>query len=288
MEDDRWVIYDGELIRASQPVVPVESRGLMYGEGCFETLRSYQGAYFKAREHLQRLKETAGYLGFLYPEELMTASFIQQSGELLEKNRLSEVDAVIRIQLWSSGGRGYGIRANQEIHYSMLATPLPEYPSEVTLATVDTRRIPSESLPSQFKLTNNINYMAAAREAAQQGADDALMLTIDNKISETTIANLFWVTGNTVYTPSQECDLLPGITRNTLIDILGRSGSYEIKEGEYDFEHILQADSVWICNSLRHMIGVSRIDKHHFDSEHDFLNRLKNEFERRVQKELEF
>lgn len=288
MEDNRWVIYDGELIRASQPAVPVESRGLLYGEGCFETLRAYQGAFFKAGEHLQRLRQAAGYLGFTYPADLQPGSFRQLCGVLLEKNSLSEKDAVIRMQLFRSGGRGYDIEADPETHYSLLASPLPDYPSEVTLVTVDTRRIPSESLPSRFKLTNNINYIAAARQASKQGADDALMLTVDDKISETTIANIFWVTGETVYTPSQECDLLPGITRNTLIDIIKQLESVELNEGTYSLEQLYQAESVWICNSLRHIIGVSRIDEQNFNCNHKLLNELKGKFENLVQTEPEF
>lgn len=287
MEDDRWVIYDGRLIRASQPAVPVESRGLMYGEGCFETLRAYQGAFFKAGDHLERLRQAAGFLDFSFPDILKYNSFRQLSGKLLEKNNLSEVDAVIRLQLWSSGDRGYGLKSNPDIHYSMIASRLPNYPTDTTLATVETRRIPSKSLPSHFKLTNNINYITAARQAAKQGANDALMLTVDEKVSETTIANLFWLKGNTVYTPSKACDLLPGITRNTLIDLLRGFSSYEFKEGEYDLEQIYSADSVWICNSLRHIIGVSRIDDHSFDSDHDFLKQLKETFENHVQSKLE-
>ncbi|NGP76078.1 hypothetical protein G3570_05515 [Balneolaceae bacterium YR4-1] len=287
MEDDRWVIYDGTLIRASQPAVPVESRGLMYGEGCFETLRAYQGAFFKAGDHLERLRQAAEFLDFSFPDILKYNSFRQLSRKLLEKNNLSEVDAVIRLQLWSSGDRGYGLKSNPDLHYSMIASRLPNYPTDTTLATVETRRIPSKSLPSHFKLTNNINYITAARQAAKQGANDALMLTVDEKVSETTIANLFWLKGNTVYTPSKACDLLPGITRNSLIDLLLGFSSYEFKEGEYDLEQIYSADSVWICNSLRHIIGVSRIDDHSFDSDHDFLKQLKETFENHVQSKLE-
>ncbi|MDX1586546.1 MAG: hypothetical protein R3222_07375, partial [Balneolaceae bacterium] len=82
MEDNRWVIYDGELIKASQPAVPVESRGLMYGEGCFETLRAYKGAFFKAKDHLDRLKRASRFLGLDYPDRLEFDSFRRLSQDL--------------------------------------------------------------------------------------------------------------------------------------------------------------------------------------------------------------
>jgi branched-subunit amino acid aminotransferase/4-amino-4-deoxychorismate lyase len=286
MENNRWVIYDKKLIRASEPAVPVESRGLMYGEGCFETLRAYKGAFYKPEEHLDRLKQAAAFLGFSYPEDLQLSSFRELSGKLLNRNNLLKEDAVIRIQLWGSGGRGYRKESSPEVHYSILADPLPDFASEVTLATVDTRRIPSESMPSAFKLTNNINYIAAARQAAKKRADDALMLTVDETVSETTIANVFWLAGNTVYTPSEECDLLPGITRKTVLEILSTFSSYDIKKGRFTLKDIKRAEAVWICNSLRHIIGVSGIDDHGFDPGHDFLHRIQNAYDSHVKSEL--
>ncbi len=286
MENNRWVICDSKLIRASEPAVPVESRGLMYGEGCFETLRSYKGAFFKAEEHLHRLRQSSDYLGLPYPKDLELPSFRKLSGNLLQKNDLSHTDSVIRIQIWNSGGRGYHVEKKPKVHYAITAAPLPDFANEVALSTVDTRRIPKESMPSKYKLTNNINYIAAARQAAQNGADDALMLTVDGKISETTIANIFWVNRQTVYTPSETCDLLPGITRSTLIELINKMERYDIKEGPYVLDDIYNAEAVWICNSLRHLIAVTRIDKRIFDPNHDLLKRLKGLYDNYVQNEL--
>src|SRR5690606_40400625 len=67
------------------------------------------------------------------------------------------------------------------------------------------------SLHDALPISNGLNFIQAAREANNLGANDALLLTTSNKISETTIANIFWVKGNTVFTPSKICDLLPGI-----------------------------------------------------------------------------
>lgn len=286
MENNRWVICDSKLIRASEPAVPVESRGLMYGEGCFETLRSYNGAFFKAEEHLHRLRQSSDYLGLPYPNDLELASFQKLSGNLLQKNDLSDTDSVIRIQIWNSGGRGYHVEKKPEVHFAITATSLPDFASGIALTTVNTRRIPKESIPSKYKLTNNINYITAARQAAQNGADDALMLTTEGKLSETTIANIFWVNGQTIYTPSESCDLLPGITRNTLIELVTQIEDFDIKEGEYVLDDIYESEAVWICNSLRHLIAVSKIDKRNFDPNHDLLKRLKGLYDNYVQSEL--
>lgn len=286
MESNKWVIYDGNLNRASDPVVPVESRGLMYGEGCFETLRSYKGAYCRLGDHLKRLQEAARFLDIDFPDDLELHSFERFSENLLDKNGFKEADAVIRIQLWRSGQRGYGTEGEHESHYSILATPLPEIPASVSLATVDIERIPNESLPSRYKLTNNINYITAARQAKQKEADDALMLTVEGYLSETTIANLFWITGNTVYTPSDECDILPGITRNIVIRLIRESDGITFEEGKFQPEDIYKANAVWICNSVRELVPVSRIDVVSYDPQNVLFKQLKESYQKFLHGEL--
>lgn len=287
MESNNWVIYDGSLKQAAEPVAPVESRGLMYGDGCFETLRSYKGAYFRPGDHLERLQEAARFLDIDFPDDLKLRSFKRLSESLLDKNGFNEADAVIRIQIWRSGQRGYGTHDQHESHYSILATPLPEIPASVSLATVDIKRIPNESLPSRYKLTNNINYIKAAEQAKQKEADDAMMLTIKGYLSETTIANLFWIIGDTVCTPSEECDLLPGITRNILIRLISESDDIALKEGKFRPEDILKADAVWICNSVRELVPVSRIDNVAYDSHHSFLKQLRESYQKILHAELD-
>lgn len=287
MESNNWVIYDGNLKRAAEPVAPVESRGLMYGDGCFETLRSYKGAYFRLGDHLDRLQASARFLDINFPEGLVIDSFKKQTGNLFEKNRLKDHDAVVRIQLWRSGQRGYGTQNDHQSHYSILATPLPEIPASVSLATVDIKRIPNKSLPSRYKLTNNINYISAARQARQKGADDALMLTLEGYLSETTLANLFWITGDTVCTPSEECDLLPGITRNVLIRLIRESDDIALEEGKFRSEDIYKADAAWICNSVRELVPVSRIDSVTYDFQHFLLKQLGESYKKFLHSELD-
>lgn len=287
MKNNNWVIYDGNLIRANQPVVPVESRGLMYGDGCFETLRLYGASYFKLNAHLNRLRAGAEFLGLDYPAELEPSCLKPLITKLLEQNKLQQKDTVIRIQLWRAGRRGYHVQGIKKPHHSILATPLPGLPASVALATVDIKRIPNQALPSKFKLCNTINYITAANQARQKGADDALMQTVDGFLSETTIANLFWISGNTICTPSVNCDLLPGITRKVLIGLIKKNKEVEIEEGTFRLKDILNADAVWICNSVRGLLAVSEIDGRQFNIQHSFLDELKLAFTTYVKRELQ-
>ncbi len=274
-------------MESGRAAVPVESRGLMYGDGCFETLRLYGGSFFKLGSHLRRLKEAAGYLGLVYPGELEAGRLKRDIAKLAKKNGLESGDAIARMQIWRGGIRGYRPQAEAATHYSLMVTGLPPSDDAITLSTVHTRRIPSAALPSRFKLCNNINYIAAVKEASAKGADDALMQTVEGYVSETTIANIFWIKGNTVYTPSESCDLLPGITRAVILELLKGDSRYRLREGSYRPEDLMDADAAWICNSVREIVPVARVNEASLAVDHQLLFSLKNQFEAYLKENLE-
>ena len=279
MGTDQKVIFNGDFISAQEPVVPVQSRGLMYGDGCFETLRSYSGSFLHLQEHVERFRSGARFLGLQFPKFFHEKVLAQSLEKLLLENGLAAAGAVIRFQLWREGRRGYQTEENSESNFAITVSKLPVIKESIKLALVNTRRIPDASLPSSFKLSNNINYIMAAREASAKGADDALMQTLDGHLSETTIANIFWIEQGTIYSPSKECDLLPGITRNILIELCEKLG-VKVKQGKYTADKILDAEAVWICNSVREMVPVSHIGDTKFDIQHPVFKNLKEEFER--------
>ncbi len=275
---DSAVIYDGELKQSAEAAVPVTSRGLMYGDGCFETFRSYSGRFLKLREHLKRLNEGLNFLNIHKPEGLKADLLISQFKALLHKNNLMNVDAVIRLQVWREGERGYGYEENSGSHFSIAASSLQQQKKAYRLATVAIKRIPSKSLPANYKLSNGINYILAAKQARHKQADDALMETIENHVSETTIANIFWWRDGTVFTPSIDCDILPGITREIVIHLLRNKMNIEVKEDAFRVEALKKADMVFICNSVKEVAPVGKIDETIFKTETPFIQELEKAF----------
>lgn len=273
------IIFDGDLISADTAVAPADSRGLMYGDGIFDTLRIYSGQSFLLAEHLKRTLEGLEYLGIEAPENFTETGLKADIKQLLLKNDLNNKDAIVRIQLWREGGRGYTPPSDSGTHYTVTASQCPITFDEPTLVTVDQKRIPSESLPSKYKLTNGINYILAAREARQKGGDDALMLTTDGWISETTIANLFWRKGTEIFTPSEECDLLPGLTRGLIIDLIEQHDDLQVTEGRFSLDHLLQFDAVWISNSVRELLPVKAVDGEVMESRDPVFSEIKQRFE---------
>lgn len=282
-----WTIVNDRLMEADTPVLPVESRAVSYGDGCFETLRSYAGRFLDWRAHAARLHGAMAYLGMPVTGLPEVDALREKTVHLLRKNDLVDKDAVVRLQVWREGGRGYNTDPAAAVSWAVQTGALPEFTDVVKLALVPTCRIPASAVDPRFKLSNGINYIRAAREAAAQGADDALMRTVDGWISETTIANIFWVEGNTIYTPSEACDLLPGITREILIRLIRDEGAFRLDSGAYTMAELAEAEAVWVCNSLREMVPAVAVGGRVFNPEHAVIRKLQNAFEEYKKRNLQ-
>lgn len=275
---DSWIIFDGNLVSADTPVASAHSRGLMYGDGVFDTFRIYAGKIFKLAEHLERTQSGLRFLGISVPRDLRIDDLKDHLKRVLKKNDLRDRDVIVRLQVWRDGSRGYLPDSTDESHFSITVSPAPSELAPLKLVTIDRRRIPAASVPAKYKLSNGINYILASQEAKKSTGDDALMQTVDGWVSETTIANIFWRKGQQVFTPSEECDLLPGITRNLLIDIVAQHSEIQMNVGKYRIDDIMQADSVWISNSVRELLPVSAVDDQTYQVDDILFSELYEQF----------
>lgn len=273
-----WIVFDGKISAAEEPVAPATSRGLMYGDGAFETFRVYEARTFLLKAHLQRLREALKALGISFPSILNSRLVKDLVYQLLQKKNLINAQAIVRLQVWRDGNRGYGVSTEASSHYSMVISECPSSFEPPALATVERKRIPTEAIPSSYKFTNGINYILASREAAQKDADDALMETIQGYVSETTIANIFWIKENKVFTPSVRCDLVPGITRHSIIKLVDKMDNLRLEVGRYPLRHLLNADGVWITNSVRELLPVASINETFFTDYHESIEQLQRTF----------
>lgn len=280
------LIVDGQFIAETAPAVSASSRGVMYGDGCFETFCSYSGHFLKLNEHLKRLQSGLHYLKIDLPDALQADNLKTDVKKLLNANNLEEKKAVIRLQVWRGGERGYATTSRKP-HYAIQCLAYQPLSSPYQLSTVDVKRIPSTALPSRYKFTNGINYIKAAAQARAKGADDALMETVDGFISETTVANIFWLKSDTVCTPSEDCDILPGVTRQIMMELLEEMHTVQLKKGRFPMDEIKAADAVWVCNSVKEILPICRIDEVKFDSSNPLAQSLQKCFESYLKANLE-
>jgi branched-chain amino acid aminotransferase len=130
----------------------------------------------------------------------------------------------------------------------------------VTLATSSIRRNPT-SPTSRLKTLSYIDNVAAAREAAAKGMEDALMLNVEGAAACSTIANLFLMKNGALITPARDQGILTGVTRQVLISAASQLGM-TTEERAVMPEELLAADAVFLTNSLRFVRPVKSLDQH--------------------------
>ena len=231
-------------------------RTTLYGEGVFETFR-YNGRLPKTiTEHYERLIKGAELLSIPKISLEDYIYYIEQSLDLAEKNELGN-DLYIKTVLLSEGGDYYPLKPYKS-HLLTIIKPYKEPKKEIVL-TVSPYRVNSSNPLLRFKTTNYMLNVLAKRYAIEKGCDDAIFLNENDEITETTSANIFWVKCDTLYTPALECGLVDGITRKKILKNAKDVG-LNVEEGRYTLKDILEADYIFVSNSLNGIIKVKKID----------------------------
>jgi branched-chain amino acid aminotransferase len=262
---ERYYHVDGRVVPAEEATVNVRDRGFMYGDAVFETLRVYGGEPFEWAAHVDRLQRSAERLDF--DEALPPADDLHDRvTETLEANDLSE--AYVRLSV-SRGVQSGKLTPDPRVAptITVVVDELPRGGTEgervwdepATLRTVETRRPPAEALPSNIKTHNYLNGILARLELEDTDADEALVRSMEGHVTEGATSNLFLVHNGTLYTPTANLPLLPGVTRGVVLDIAGGE-SFPVETGRYNVTDVREADELFLTNSTWEVRPVTEID----------------------------
>jgi branched-chain amino acid aminotransferase len=280
------VLLDGAFVAEDAARVSLFDRGFLYGDGAFETLAAYGGRIFRAAQHLQRLEAS---LRALRIEPPRTCDDIEADlNALLERNGMR--DAILRISISRGPGpRGASIQRTGPPTYAIACYP-PKLPAEplrrhgAKLALVSVRKTPAQSLPVQAKSANYLNSILALAQAADQGADEALLLDMRGMIAECAYSNVFFVTRNGLVTPALETGIFPGITRAAILD-LARAQAIVATEALIDPSLLQHADEVFITNTVSGVLPVRAVDALSFVAPGPVTSRLARGYWELVERE---
>lgn len=229
--------------------VPLDDRGLLLGDGLFETLLWRAGELILGPEHHRRMTEGAAALGLPAPawtdfrERALAA--VREAGLLTER-------AAVRVTLTAgSGGRGLDRPAALAPRLFATAAPStrPATPARLTLSTA--RRNPA-SPASRFKTLSYLDNVVARREATMASADEAVMLNVAGAVACAAAANIFWIEGAALFSPPPDAGALAGILAAQVRAAAQRLG-VETHEVHAGVARLQAADAIFLTNSL---IGV--------------------------------
>jgi branched-chain amino acid aminotransferase len=259
----RGAVYvNGSITPAEHAVVPVYDHGFLYGEGVYETLRTYNRVPFLFDRHARRLRASADRLRLLVPfDNEALAGWIQDT--LVAAGELDE--AYIRVLLTRGVGElTYDVAATPAPSLVVIVKPLEQIPVRIeregiTISLVPVLRNHPGSVNPIIKSNNLLNNAIAMQAANQRGGEEALMCNYRGELAECSQSNFFMVRGGVLLTPPSEAGLLEGITRGFLFD-LAREAGIEAREETLIPADLETADEVFITSTTRELSPVVRID----------------------------
>ena len=257
---------NGRITDAANAVIPVFDHGFLYGEGVYETLRTYGGKPFLFDAHMKRLRRSAGMIALDVPGT---------DDEMMENIRATVaaekgiVEAYIRILITRGVGElTYNLEAMPVPSTVIIVKPFPEPPAShftegIALALVSVRRNHPSALNPRIKSNNLLNNALAMQEALRQGAEEALMLNQQDEIAECSQSNFFVVRDGKVSTPPLTAGLLPGITREFVFEV-GKAAGIAVEEHTMHTADLWDADEAFITGTTREITPVVKVDGHAF------------------------
>ncbi|WP_313640936.1 aminotransferase class IV [Paenibacillus sp.] len=259
----KYIGFNNGVIDARQAVVSALDHGFLYGIGLFETFRTYDGVPFLLERHLKRMAEGCRELGIPFEQEVEhLQDWIQR---VMDKNELKE--AYIRYTV-TAGEDILGLPAGDyhEPNHLLYIKALPKVPDKLysegkELQLLSLRRNTPEGAV-RFKSLHYMNNVLAKRElrgyaSAANGAE-GLMLTAQEIIAEGIVSNIFFIKNNILHTPDISTGILPGITREMVME-LARSTGIRVEEGAYRWEQLKAADEVFLTNSVQEIVPVTTL-----------------------------
>jgi branched-chain amino acid aminotransferase len=266
VQETEKIWMNGELVDWADATIHVGTHGLHYGSGVFEGIRCYDTekgpAVFRLSDHLRRLENSARLLSMPLPFTL--EDFRAACLELIQANGLPE--CYLRpICFYGYGELGVSATGNP-VECVIMSWPWGTYLGEEGLrdgirAKISSwQRIGPNVIPHVAKATGvYLNSMLAVTEANRAGYDEAILLTAEGYVADGSGENIFVVRDGKIATPPISMSILPGITRETVIDIAGDLG-YVVEERNLIRSDLMVADEVFMCGTAAEVTPVRSVD----------------------------
>ncbi len=261
-----WIFLNDRFVPEQDAKISVFDHGFLYGDGVYETIRSYGSRIFMRDHHLLRLQRSADAIGLTIPIPLDEWPHLLH--EAMDRNQLGteQADAYLRITV-SRGAGEIGLdpalcpTPTVVIMAKRLHPPVADlYQEGVSLVIAQTKRNLPSALSPQIKATNFLNNILAKREAIAARVFDALFLNWEGHLTECTVSNLFFATQGQLYTPSIDCGLLDGITRSILLQ-MAEELKIPVCEGRFTPEELLHADECFLTNTSMEVMPVVSVNQ---------------------------
>ena len=252
---------DGQFVDRTRAAVSVDDRGFLFGDGVYEVTRARGGRLFEGARHAARLERNLRELGLVLPAGTTTATLNGVGERLLRENGLDAGEALIYFQVT----RGVAQRVHQ---FPPAGTPATVYVSASAFVPPDAvraRGVACVSYPDirwarcDLKVVNLLPNVLAKQDAASKGAYEAVFVREDGTVTEGASTNVFAVVDGELRTHPQSNRILPGISRDVLIEIAAAEG-VAVREEPLDVDDLRGASEAFLTSTMNDVMPIVALD----------------------------
>jgi branched-chain amino acid aminotransferase len=259
-DDMEFVIVNGNIVEKNKTVLFPDDHSYRYGDGLFETMKIVKGNILLEEYHFERLFSGLETLKIKSPVLFTKQKISEQIKELCKKNNCEEL---ARVRLSVSRGSGGLYDCDNKVFYLIESWPLEQKDLAENGLVIDIFPDARKSIDnfSNLKSANYLPYVMAAIWAKENKLNDALILNQHGRICDSTIANVFWIKDNKIFTPPLNEGCVAGVMRKRILDL-----RQNIKEKKLTENDLLNADEVLLTNAITGIRWVKQFRDKTYDN----------------------
>lgn len=246
---------NGKFLPLKEAQVPVLDRGFLFGDGVYEVIPVYGGRLFRVAEHLKRLEASLSAIRCANPYSWEQWTDLLQ--DLVTQNGAGDLSVYLQITRGAGPNRDHAFPENSKPTVFAMATPLTsleKYQKGVSAILVEDIRWAWCDVKSITLLAN----VLLRQQAIDVGAFEAILVR-DGQVIEGAASNVFVVRKEKLVTPPKGPMLLPGITRDLVLELASEYG-VDTQEAPISVEELQTAEEVWLTSSTREIVSVVTLD----------------------------
>ncbi len=249
------IFLNGQFLPDDQPCISPLDRGFIFGDGVYEVIPAYGGNLFRLEAHLQRLNDSLDAVRIPHPFDPARWAHILQ--ELVRRNEGEDQAVYLQIT------RGVAPRdhAFPEVEPTVFAMSNPIQPMDEDVKSHGISAIMLDDIRWKYchiKAIALLPNILLRQQALDADAREAILIR-DGEVTEGAASNIFVVSNGTLLTPPRGELLLPGITRDLVLE-LARSHGIPCKESRLTADDLSKADEIWLTSSTKEILPVTTLD----------------------------
>jgi len=252
---------DGSYMPIEQAKISPLDRGFLFGDGIYEVVPSYAGKMVGFAPHVLRMKSGLEAIGIKLDWSMDDWSELCQ--RLIAENGAGNLGIYLHVSRGADNKRHHAFPENIAptvfaFTFEIAAAPVADKAKVKPYKVSTTRDLRWERC--HIKSTALLGNVLHFQQGYEQGNDETLLFNADNQLTEASACNAFIVIDGTVITPPLDNQLLPGITRQIVLDVLRKDGRIKVEERSVSMDEVMNADEVWITSSSKEIAPVTEVD----------------------------